>query len=34
MTRRQTLVHLTPKGRKAWVSYLEAMKTLLGHANS
>ncbi len=32
--RPQTLVHLTPTGRKAWIRYLEAMKTLLGHSIS
>jgi len=30
--RPQTLVHLTETGRMAWISYLEAMKTLLGTA--
>lgn len=28
--RPQTLVHLTNAGRTAWISYLEAMKDLLG----
>ena len=28
--RPQTLVHLTPEGRKAWIKYLEAMQELLG----
>ena len=32
--RPQTLVHLTSDGRKAWIAYLEAMKTLLGHSIS
>ncbi len=32
--RPQTLVHLTPQGRTAWIAYLEAMKTLLGHSIS
>jgi len=32
--RPQTLVHLTPEGRTAWVTYLNAMKTLLGHSIS
>lgn len=27
--RPQTLVHLTPEGREAWISYLEAMKAIL-----
>ncbi len=30
--RPQTLVHLTPQGRKAWIAYLDAMKSLLGHS--
>lgn len=30
--RPQTLVHLTADGRTAWIAYLEAMKTLLGHS--
>jgi len=28
--RPQTLVHLTDNGRKAWITYLDAMKALLG----
>ncbi|MGB0907396.1 MAG: winged helix-turn-helix domain-containing protein [Maricaulaceae bacterium] len=28
--RPQTLVHLTPQGRKAWIAYLDTMKQLLG----
>ncbi|MEP3889417.1 MAG: transcriptional regulator [Hellea sp.] len=28
--RPQTLVHLTNEGRSAWISYLDAMKALLG----
>ena len=28
--RPQTLVHLTDKGRSAWITYLDAMKSLLG----
>ncbi|MEP3653985.1 MAG: transcriptional regulator [Litorimonas sp.] len=32
--RPQTLVHLTKAGRKAWVTYLDAMKALLGHSIS
>lgn len=28
--RPQTLVHLTKKGRNAWIKYLNAMKALLG----
>ena len=28
--RPQTLVHLTVPGRRAWITYLEAMKELLG----
>lgn len=28
--RPQTLVHLTKDGRTAWISYLDAMKALLG----
>lgn len=28
--RPQTLVHLTPAGRKAWIAYLDAMRQLLG----
>ena len=32
--RPQTLVHLTPSGRKAWIAYLDAMKALLGHSFS
>lgn len=28
--RPQTLVHLTEKGRNAWIKYLNAMKALLG----
>lgn len=28
--RPQTLVHLTKEGRAAWISYLDAMKILLG----
>lgn len=28
--RPQTLIHLTPEGRAAWIAYLEAMKALLG----
>lgn len=28
--RPQTLVHLTETGRSAWISYLDAMKKLLG----
>lgn len=28
--RPQTLAHLTPQGRKAWIAYLDAMKVLLG----
>ena len=32
--RPQTLVHLTPAGRKAWIAYLDAMKALLGHSFS
>ncbi|GLQ19210.1 winged helix-turn-helix domain-containing protein [Algimonas porphyrae] len=30
--RPQTLVHLTPEGRDAWIDYLNAMKALLGSA--
>jgi len=30
----QTLVHLTPSGRKAWIAYLDAMKALLSHSTS
>jgi len=32
--RPQTLVHLTPAGRTAWIAYLEAMKSLLDHSIS
>jgi len=32
--RPQTLVHLTPQGRKAWITYLDTMKALLGHSIS
>jgi len=32
--RPQTLVHLTPAGRTAWIAYLQAMKSLLGHTIS
>lgn len=32
--RPQTLVHLTPDGRKAWIAYLDTMKALLGHTFS
>jgi DNA-binding MarR family transcriptional regulator len=32
--RPQTLIHLTPAGRKAWIAYLDAMKALLGHSLS
>ncbi len=28
--RPQTLVHLTDKGRQAWINYLDAMKSLIG----
>jgi len=28
--RPQTLVHLTDKGRSSWISYLDAMRDLLG----
>lgn len=28
--RPQTLVHLTPSGRTAWIDYLDAMRELLG----
>ena len=28
--RPQTLVHLTPQGRSAWIEYLDAMRLLLG----
>lgn len=28
--RPQTLVHLTPQGRKAWITYLDGLKSLLG----
>ena len=28
--RPQTLVHLTPEGREAWIAYLEAMRGVLG----
>ena len=28
--RPQTLVHLTPQGRSAWIGYLTAMRLLLG----
>ena len=28
--RPQTLVHLTPEGRAAWIAYLETMRGLLG----
>lgn len=28
--RPQTLVHLTKEGRKAWLDYLDAMRSLLG----
>ena len=28
--RPQTLVHLTPAGREAWIAYLEAMRSVLG----
>jgi DNA-binding MarR family transcriptional regulator len=28
--RPQTLAHLTPAGRKAWIQYLDAMRALLG----
>ena len=27
--RPQTLVHVTPEGRKAWIDYLEAMRKIL-----
>lgn len=29
--RPQTLVHLTDAGREAWITYLDAMRALLGH---
>ena len=32
--RPQTLVHLTSNGRAAWITYLDAIKTLLGHSFS
>ena len=28
--RPQTLVHITPEGREAWIAYLETMRGLLG----
>ena len=30
--RPQTLVHLTPTGRKAWIDYLDAMRAILGNS--
>ncbi|MGB3456039.1 MAG: transcriptional regulator [Litorimonas sp.] len=30
--RPQTLVHLTPEGRSAWIGYLDAMKRLLSQS--
>lgn len=31
--RPQTLVHLTRKGRSAWIAYLDALKRLIGDAD-